>query len=207
MQTVTCIYGQIVEYISSRIRKQERRWRCHSPLKPLTGTDRLGNSSHRGLQKQWTLKSSTDDALHWDYIQKVNNAVQDFNESVSDKASLTREGIVFAITLVDWINDAVEKVLQCYRDDIVVGFSFAQQDELGRMREFFRAVWSFVNAHPLGTDRHGVFGFDGTDLADVRQVAELRIDKLYELDVYLGCLKKKNYQTRSPSDCIRNIGL
>lgn len=222
------------------------------PLKPLTGTDWLGDNSHCGLQKQWPLKSKTDDALHWDYIQKVNYAAQDFNESISNKTSLTREDIVFAITLVDWINDAVEKMLGCYKDDTIAGFVFTQQDELGRMRKYFRAVRSFINAHPLGTDQHAAFEIDGTyvcidirsqnrllaafnldfcrltpdglehvdrleetdivlyaysksdggmffhhiglDLADVRKVAELCIDKLNELDVYLERLKKKSYQ-------------
>ncbi len=224
------------------------------PLKPLTGTDNLGNNSHRGLQKQWPLNSKTDNALHWDYIQKVNYAVQDFNESISDKTCLSREDIVFAITLVDWINDAVEKVLLCYKTDTVAEFSFTQQDKLDRMRKYFLAVRSFANAHPLETDRHGAFGLDGTyvcidmrnksslleafdfdfrkltphglqrvdrlgetdivlyayskkdggmffhhiglDLADVRKVAELCIDKLHELDKYLGHLKKRDYPGR-----------
>lgn len=85
-------------------------------------------------------------------------AVQDFNASIAEKESLTREDVVFAITLVDWINDAVERILSCYRDNTVDSFFFSRQSELDRARKYFKAVRSFVNAHPLGTDRHRTFG-------------------------------------------------
>lgn len=132
------------------------------PLEPLRGTDTLGASARCGIQKHWPLKSKTEDSLHWDYIQKVNYAVQDFNASIAEKGTLTRENVVFAITLIDWINDAVERVMRCYKTEIVSEFAYSRQNELDSARRYFKAVRSFVNAHPLGTDRHESFGLDGT---------------------------------------------
>ena len=154
------------------------------PLEPLRSTDALGESARCGIQKQWPLKSKIDDSLHWDYIQKVNYAVQDFNASIADKESLDRESVVFAITLVDWINDAVERILNCYRDDTVDSFVYSRQSELDGTRKYFKAVRSFVNAHPLGTDRHRVFGLDGNYVCiDIR--SKSRMLGLVSTDLYM----------------------
>lgn len=224
------------------------------PLKTLKSTDNLGNNSRCGIQKSWPLKSKVDESLHWDYIQKVNYAVQDFNSCVANKEPLNRENVVFAITLVDWIGAAVRNVLECYREDAVSGFFYTQQYELDSMDKYFRAVRSFVNAHPLETSRHKDYGLDGAyvcidlrtnsgpfdkldanqymlspiglkrvsslregdavlfayskndggtffhyiglDLADIRNVASLYINELYELDAYLGGLRKSDFHTR-----------
>lgn len=154
------------------------------PLEPLRSTDALGESTRCGIQKQWPLKSKTDDSLHWDYIQKVNYAVQDFNASIAEEESLAREGVVFAITLVDWINDAVERILSCYRDDTIDSFAYSRQSELDGARKYFRAVRSFVNAHPLGTDRHSTFGLDGSYICiDIRN--KNRLLGLIDSDLYM----------------------
>ena len=132
------------------------------PLQPLTGTGELGKSSHCGIQKHWPLKSKVDYHLHWDYIQKVNYSVQDFNSFTAGKETLTREDVVFASVLTDWINDGVEKTISCYRTDITSLFTYSKQNEMIKMKEFFRAVRSFISAHPLCTSRHPVYGLDGS---------------------------------------------
>ena len=140
------------------------------PLKELRTTDNLGEGSRRGLQKQWPLKNEIEDSLHWDYIQKVNYSVQDFNDCIARKSELTRMDVVYAITLVDWIDDAVERICSCYKETAVRAFKYEREEELSNLRNYFRGVRSFVNAHPLGTDRHEALGLDGTYVCiDIRR--------------------------------------
>lgn len=221
------------------------------PLQPLTGTGELGKRSRCGIQKHWPLKNKADYYLHWDYIQKVNYAVQDFNKFVAGKRDLTQEDVVFAIVLADWIDNGVEKTVSCYRSDITSMFAYSRQEDMLQMRKFFRAVRSFVSAHPLDTNRHPDFGLEGSlfcidirgkgnvlhfinsnmykltpaglakvcdleafdtilyaysknddgvfyhrigvELDDIRRFASLCIDKLYEFDMFLGGLKKRDF--------------
>lgn len=197
------------------------------PLKELRTTDDLGEGGHRGLQKHWPLKSETEYSLHWDYIQKVNYSVQDFNNHIASKSELTRMDVVYAIALVDWIDDAVERILSCYKEATVKAFEYEREDELSNLCKYFRAVRSFVNAHPLGTNRHEALGLDGTYVCiDIRREISAiyahadkqcmpknilyqltpkglaSVDDLHESDVILY-----TYSKRGAAESFRYIGL
>lgn len=98
------------------------------PLQPLTGTSELGKRSRCGIQKHWPLKSESDYSLHLDYIQKINYSIQGFNSFIAGKDALTREDVVFAIVLTDWINDGAEKTIPCHRPDIAFLFTYSRQN-------------------------------------------------------------------------------
>ena len=155
------------------------------PLSPLPGTEGLGKNSRCGIQKHWPFASRLEDNLHWSYIQKVNYSVQDFNDFLAEKKELTREGIVFLITLTDWIKDGVEKILDCYPQSIISNLEFSKQDELETMIQYHRALRSFLVAHPLNTTRHGLFGFDGSiiciDIRNKSRFVDIVNSNLFEL--------------------------
>ena len=128
------------------------------PLKELRTTDDLGEGSRRGLQEHWPLKNEIEYALHWDYIQKVNYSIQNFNDCIARKSELTRMDVVYAITLVGWIDDAAERVRPCYKEIAVKVFEYEREEDLSKLRKCLRAVRPFVNAYTLGTDRHEALG-------------------------------------------------
>ena len=201
------------------------------------------------MQKHWVAKSETAYSLQWDYLQKVNYCIQDFNKTLSD-GGFSNKDTVFLIALDTWIGEAVRLIQSCYREEVIKGFVYANESELRKSNAYIRGLRSVTLAHPLDTDKHASMGLDGDlicidigrpsralamfkdnlfrltpdglidvrkipesdmvltayskkkgaefshhigfDLRDVRNDASLRIDKLHELDRYLGTLKKRD---------------
>lgn len=126
------------------------------PLEPLPTTDRL-----RGIHKHWPCNSENDYSLNLDYIQKVSFSVQDFNDSLCLKESVSRENVVYGIVLVTWIAEAIPLHRECYRRQISSSFAYARETELEQKRLYLEAIRSFVFAHPLETNQHKNFGLNG----------------------------------------------
>jgi|GEM_PF-458099 hypothetical protein len=223
-------------------------------IEPLPTLDKLSPRNRPGLDKRWIVKRGSepyDDLLH-DCLQKINYSIQDFNATL-EQFDGGRKDVIYLIVLSDWISDATDVIVQqCIDDEIASGFSYSNEDRLEDCRGYFRAVRSFVTAHPLKTTRHKEFGLDGNficldirkqasltpmhaapfkrltvdglkqvntlcktdvvlmvysksdgarffeligiDMADLREFAALCIDKLYELDMYLAHLRKKDFR-------------
>lgn len=206
----------------------------------------------KGFDKRWPAKGELEFALAQDYLLKVNYSIQDFNELLKGDSFPTPRDMVLMVVYVDWISDAVHQLANCYKREAISGFRYSRQEQLERAVSYFRAVRSFVVAHPLKTDNHDDFGLGGDlvcadirrcgrfmniarppfrrltmeggleevdripetdaviiaysrckgalysehiglDLKDVRFVAELKIDRVYEMGRYLGKLKKKDF--------------
>lgn len=209
-------------------------------------------SDLKGFDKRWPAKDGLEFALAQNYLLKVNYSIQDFNELLKGDSFPTSRDMVLMVVYVDWISDAVRQLANCYKDEAISDFGYSQQEQLKRAVAYFRAVRSFVVAHPLKTDNHGDFGLGGDlvcadirrrggfmdivrppfrrvtmekgleevdhlpetdavlavysrrngalylehiglDLKDVRLVAELKIDRIYEMGKYLSKLKKKDF--------------
>lgn len=202
------------------------------------------------MQKRWVARNGTAHSLQWDYLQKVNYCIQDFNKTLSD-GGFSNKDIVFLIALDTWIGEAVRLIRSCYREEVIKGFVYSNESELRKSDAFIKGLRSITLAHPLNTNKHGNMGLDGDlicidigrpsrvlamfkdnlfrltldglvavreipksdmvltayskgrgaefshhigfDLLDVRNDASLRIDKLHELDRYLGTLKMRDF--------------
>lgn len=218
----------------------------------------LGGLRAGGLNKHWPYDSSRLYALNQDYLEKINYSVGDFNSIIKGWTAIEldslvlRKDVVFMVVTVDWILEAAEKIWrECCRKDVTANFQFEDEERLQRYKEYFRAVRSFVVAHPVNTNRHSKQGLDGDlicaditsrnnylkfldpifqrlspssqensrgakdteivlktysigsdprfshfttfDMRDVRNTAELYIDKVYALDRYLSGLKRRDY--------------
>ena len=219
-------------------------------IEPLGDLSKLGKTSCSGMQKHWVAKSETAYSLQWDYLQKVNYCIQDFNETLLS-GKFTNKDVVFLIALDTWIGEAVRLIRGCYREEAVKGFAYSKESELEKSHALIRGLRSIVLAHPLATSDHPDLGLGGDfvcvdigrtsaavklwkkglhrltpdgmidvekipdsdivlscyskregaeffqhigfDLLDVRNDAALRVDKLHELDRYLGSLKMRDY--------------
>lgn len=212
------------------------------------------NNLNKGINKNWIYKNSVAFHLAHDYLQKINFSIQDINSKSGD-LRVDNESITFIVCCIAWIEEACVFFNSSFRNNIISDFKFSNEEKLTKARKYFKAVRSFVLAHPLGTNRHKDFGLDGkyicidvmpTDcptilllsnhqecfkslgyegmengyrkcdfflktysaefydskysvyigihLEEIVGYARQNIAKLYELDKYLGKLKKKDFE-------------
>ena len=69
--------------------------------------------------------------------------------------------VIFVIALIDWICEAVKSIQEILRQDVLSGFIHKDDEEVKKAEKYFKAIRSFVVAHPLNTSRHKDYGLDG----------------------------------------------
>lgn len=114
-----------------------------------------------GLYKRWVLINEKDYQRVCDYLQKINFSIDDFNYEIKHIENSQIKEFVFLIMLTVWIQEAAKSLECCYRKDVLEDFAFAKEDELNKASKYINALRSFVVAHPLSTNRHEKYGFDG----------------------------------------------
>lgn len=124
------------------------------PLKNLNGL-------RTGLYKRWIWRDMESYWRGMDCVQKINYSIQDLNNEVSSLSERPMKEVVFVISLVDWICDALASILKLLRPDIVASFQYKNEESSKKVKGYFKAIRSFVVAHPLNTTRHKEYGLDG----------------------------------------------
>ena len=119
------------------------------------------NEIGKGIDKQWVWGNKDSYYRSCDYLQKINYCIQDLNREFHNLSDKTMKELVFIIVLVDWICEAYTELPKILRKDIVDKDNYLEKAEVVESLKFFKALRSFVVAHPLGTNRHGKFGLDG----------------------------------------------
>lgn len=114
-----------------------------------------------GLHKKWIWNGADSFSLSCDYLQKINNCIQDLNSEIGSLSNPSMKEVVFVIVLVGWICEAVDYLPKLLIPDLCDGFSYEYESELEKAKKYFKAIRSFVVAHPLTTNRHHNYGFDG----------------------------------------------
>ena len=115
----------------------------------------------RGIYKIRLARSNTEYLKVCDYMQKINYCIQDLNSERENLQAPTMKTIVYVTVLTDWIHEAVEAIETMYRDGVLDGFCYEKADELRNAKKYLLAIRSFMVAHPLSTNRHQNYGFDG----------------------------------------------
>ena len=78
--------------------------------------------------------------------------------------------VIFVIALVDWICEAVKSIQEILLQDVLSGFIYKEDERVKKAGKYFKAIRSFVVAHPLNTSRHKDYGLDGDLICvDVRR--------------------------------------
>lgn len=137
-------------------------------VKPLINLDGLNS----GTQKQWIWQRRESYLKSCDFFQKINFCIQDLNHEIVALNNPSMKEIVYTIVLVDWIREAVNALPNLLIDGLINDFVYTKQPEIDRANKYFVALRSFAVAHPLSTDRHKAFGFDGDKICvDIRSKA------------------------------------
>lgn len=135
------------------------------------------NELNRGIHKHWIWGSEDKFSLSCDYLQKINYSIQDLNSEICNLCKPTMKEVVYVIVLVDWICEAVDSIHRILRKEVSCFLNISKEEDIQKAEKYFKAIRSFVVAHPLNTDRHETFGMDGDLICvDVRN----RTSKLVE---------------------------
>lgn len=153
----------------------------------------------RGLYKKWIYKTPNTYHKVCDYLQKINYSIQDLNSEIECLSKISAKEIIFIISLVDWIIESFNAIKSALKDKIIKNYSYTRSSELDKAKAYLKALRSFIVAHPLSTNRHKEFGFDGNFICiDITPsvgylIALLNnhLEYFYHLD-YEG-LKEKTY--------------
>ena len=94
-----------------------------------------------------------------DCLQKISFTIQDFNNVLKTENFEYKE-IVFLLLSAVWVQESIERIEECYQTDKIHGFNLWDEEMLNA-KKYINAIRSFVISHPLSTDRHAYFGFDG----------------------------------------------
>lgn len=146
------------------------------------------NKLTKGLTKRWALKDKNEYYKLCDYLQKINFCIQDLNYEIEHHDKFGMKEIIFIIIQTTWIQEAVDCIMQSYNRNILVNFSYENDDKVKNATHYLKAIRSFVVAHPLTTNRHQIFGFDGNFICvDIRtQISTFQLigdENFYHLDI------------------------
>ena len=119
------------------------------------------NDLDRGIHKQWIWGTKDNYFRSCDYLQKINYSIQDLNAEIKNLSTPSMKDVIFVIALVDWICEAVKSIQEILQKDIRSSFTYEGDKEVEKAEKYFKAIRSFVVAHPLNTSRHKNYGLDG----------------------------------------------
>ena len=80
------------------------------------------NDLRNGLHKRWVWRDMESYWRGMDCLQKINYSIQDLNNEISSLSERPIKEVVFVISLVDWICDALSSILKLLRPDIAVPY-------------------------------------------------------------------------------------
>lgn len=128
------------------------------------------NDLDRGIHKRWIWGTKDNYFRSCDYLQKINYSIQDLNAEIKNLSIPSMKDVIFVIALVDWICEAVKSIQEILLQDVLSGFIYKEDERVKKAGKYFKAIRSFVVAHPLNTSRHKDYGLDGDLICvDVRR--------------------------------------
>lgn len=134
----------------------------------------LKHPSTEGFENKCFFQKGKGHEFVMDLVQKVCYTVTDLNNEIPKLESPTSKTIIYVITLVDWITNAVRLLGKTIPSDILKDFSYDKEADVKQAKDYISAIRSFAVAHPLETDRHSKYGFDGTSICvDIRPMHNL----------------------------------
>lgn len=146
------------------------------------------NGLKGGFHKIWPLKNKHDFSILQNYLQKINFAIQDINSEIGNEKDIYAKEFIYIIVQATWIENAIERIISLYRKDVIEKFVYSN-DIYCRHQDYLKAIRSFVVAHPLGTNRHKLYGFDGDFICvDIRKKDDITMpfmkdNRFYHLSI------------------------
>ena len=168
-------------------------------MEPLKNLNDLRN----GLYKRWIWRDMESYWRGMDCLQKINYSIQDLNHELDSLSDRPMKEVVFVISLVDWIRDAYNSICNLLRPDVLTSFRYQNEAYAKKTKAYLTAIRSFVVAHPLSTNRHEEYGFDGDMICvDIKSQTDRLALTLSNTDqwLYIGIEGIQEYGKDIPHD-------
>lgn len=122
----------------------------------------INNPNYRenGLYKRWVWRDIASYYRGINCLKKIKYCIDDLNQEIKFLTNNPIKEVVFIISLVDWILDAYNLICRLLKPDVIKSFIYLNE-EAKQAEEYFKAIRSFVVAHPFSTNRHPQYGLDG----------------------------------------------
>lgn len=145
------------------------------------------NGLTKGIEKRWIWKNKESYDRSCNYLQKMQFTIDDLNLEINNLANPSMKEVIYTIVLVDWLYEAVDSLRELLKEEIMNDFIYNNDEVYKKANRYLKALRSFVVAHPLNTDRHKTFGFDGDKICvDVRNAE-------HSISYKFGFIKNKHY--------------
>lgn len=132
-------------------------------IEPLHNLNKISTiaKQHCGISYNRIYKEDTNVVFLSDCLQKIAFSIQDLNHALQSISSnsFQRRDIIYIILLVTWIQEAFDCIQKSLKP--CLNTTPDNNEDLQKARKFINATRSFIVAHPLTTNRHSGFGFDG----------------------------------------------
>lgn len=146
---------------------------CRNNNIDIDNLNRIRRCNNLGIYKKWILNDIDEYSLLCDCLEKINYSSQDLKYEIAELVEINRKSIVYIITLADWILGAYNRIKSLIRKDVIDDFKYEREDYFIDAEAYFKAIRSFVIAHPTKTTSHPKYGFDGNYIcADIRNHRE-----------------------------------
>ena len=144
----------------------------------------VGEGTKAGILKHWVYDDQATYQIVNDYLQKIRFSVEDINNTL-DELKYDNKTITFIVTAVDWIVESTRWISKAVNKEVINEFCFTKYEEYNKAYAYFKAIRSFLVAHPLKTEKHKKFSLDGTYICmDVRTIDTPLIKLTKDKDEY-----------------------
>lgn len=106
-----------------------------------------------------SLLSKKENELLDSIIQKLNWNIDDLNHLIDNIN--TQKDIIYFIVLGDWIKEACTEIYKLY-EKYTNNFVYKEDNSRKLANDKFKAIRSFIVAHPLNTSSHPNEGYNGS---------------------------------------------
>lgn len=117
--------------------------------------------SKGGLDKHWIYGSKLNYNLSCDFIQKLNYDYEDYSEYNNPENIKSRKDVYYIVQLAVWIMDTYELFEKLIVPRLLINFVFSEESKNEFIKKYLKAIRSAIVAHPLSTNRHPDYGFNG----------------------------------------------
>lgn len=105
-----------------------------------------------------SLLSKKENELLNSIIKKLNWNIDDLNHLIDNIN--TQKDIIYLIVLADWIKEACTEIYKLY-EKYANNFVYKENNSRKHANNKFKAIRSFIVAHPLNTSSHPNEGYNG----------------------------------------------
>lgn len=117
--------------------------------------------SKGGLDKHWIYGNKLNYNLSCDFIQKLNYDYEDYIEYTNPRNIKGRKDVYYMVQVAVWIMDTCVAFEKLIDPQLLANFVFSETDKMMSIQKYLKAIRSALVAHPLSTNRHPNYGFNG----------------------------------------------